>query len=275
MSTVLAPPVPCRLSRISAETPDISTLVLEPPDGQPATFRPGQFSMLAPFAGDEVPISVSGDPAQAETWTHTIRAVGAATRRLCSLRPGDPVLVRGPLGNGWPLDEAAAADLLLVAGGAGLAPLRPALYQIMARRRRYGRVALLYGARSPADLVFKDELASWRGRFDLEVEVTVDHAAEDWDGEVGVVTQLLPFAPFNPGETVALLCGPEVMMRMIASQLLARGQAADTIYLSLERAMKCGVGLCGACQLGPELICRDGPVFRFDRVEALLGTREL
>jgi NAD(P)H-flavin reductase len=206
---------------------------------------------------------------------HTIRDVGAVTHALCALRPGERAGVRGPYGTHWPVDAAAGGDLVIVAGGIGLPPLRPALYQALAERDRFGRIVLLYGARTPDDLLFPGELAAWRARFDLDVDVTVDAAAPGWRGNVGVVPGLLDHAAFDPGKTTAFAVGPEIMMRFTVRALLDAGVAGDRVYLSAERNMQCGVALCGHCQLGPLIICRDGPVLRYPAVAPWLGIREL
>jgi NAD(P)H-flavin reductase len=268
-----APSRPFAVVARKRETADTWTLRLEPAEGEPLAVRPGQFTMLYAFGVGEVPVSISGDPAG--PLTHTVRAVGAVTSALCAARRGDAVGVRGPFGNAWPVEQALWGDLLVVAGGIGLAPLRPALYEALARRSEYGSISLLYGARTPADLLYVPELERWRSRFDLHVDVTVDQAGRDWRGRVGVAPKLLTGAPFEPRRTTALLCGPEVMMRFTAHDLLDRGVPAEKIYVSLERNMRCGAGHCGHCQLGPLLICRDGPVFRWDQVAPLLAVREL
>jgi NAD(P)H-flavin reductase len=269
-------PAVYRVRRTRRETPDTWTLDLEPDGAGPASvFVAGQFNMLYAFGVGEAPISVSGDPTVPGPLTHTIRAVGAVTRALCKLRKGDVLGVRGPFGTAWPVENAAGRDVLLIAGGVGLAPLRPAFYQVLAQRSRFGRVSMLYGARSPGNLLFADELARWRSRFDVEVEITVDHAVGEWGGHVGVVTELLDYAPVDARDCVAMLCGPEIMMRLVSNELRRRGLGADRIHLSLERNMRCAVGLCGHCQLGTELICRDGPVYPLARVEPLLHVREL
>jgi NAD(P)H-flavin reductase len=164
---------------------------------------------------------------------------------------------------------------VIVAGGIGLAPLRPAIYQLLAQRDNYGNLSFLYGTRSPRDILFRRELEKWRSRFDLDVEITVDHPGEDWYGRVGVVTTLIPFASFDRFDTVAFVCGPEVMMRFTVAALRKRGISPDNIYVSMERSMKCGIGLCGHCQYGREFICKDGPVFPFSRVEPIFKIREL
>lgn len=269
-------PEPYRVERVVRETRDCWTLTLVPPDGgDRPPCAPGQFNMLYLVGVGEVPISMSGPPDDARTWVHTIRAVGAVTRALCALKRGDQVGVRGPFGTPWPMQLADGRDVVLVAGGIGLAPLRPALYALLAQRERYGRVSLLYGARTPEELLFRKQLAAWRGRFDLHVDVTVDRARGDWLGHVGVVTRLIRHARFDASDALAMICGPEVMMRYSAAELAQRGVPASQVYVSMERNMKCAVGLCGHCQFGPAFVCLDGPVFPLDRVQPLLHVREL
>jgi NAD(P)H-flavin reductase len=263
-------PVSYRVARRRRETYDSSTLELEPVREELEPLAPGQFAMLYAFGKGEVPISVSRLPQ-----VHTIRGVGAVSAALCELRRGDVVGVRGPFGTAWPVEAAESADVVVLAGGIGLAPLRPAIDHLLAHRERYGSVVVLYGGRSPEELFYAAELERWRGRFDVEVGVTVDQADADWRGQVGVVTTLVPRADFDPDHTVAMICGPEVMMRFAAAALRDRGVPAESIFVSLERSMKCAIGLCGHCQLGPAFICKDGPVFRWDAVEALVRVREL
>jgi NAD(P)H-flavin reductase len=267
---------PWRIVRVTRETRDTFTLALEPEAaGRRLSFRPGQFNMLWSFGVGEVPISMSGSNRETRRVTHTLRAVGAVTRSFQALRKGDSVGLRGPYGTPWPLDLGHGKDVVLIAGGIGLAPLRPAIYHLLDHREKYGRVVVLFGARTPDDLLFGGELESWRGRFDLEFGLTVDRGSEEWRGNVGVVTTLIPRAPFDPGNTLALVCGPEVMMTFAARDLMHRGVAPESIWVSTERNMKCAVGLCGHCQLGAEFVCKDGPVFRYDRALPLLSVREL
>lgn len=267
-------PRPYSVRKTQRETADTFTLELAPEDGGPAmTFAPGQFNMIYAFGVGEVPISISGDPAKPSTLIHTLREVGAVTRAMRSLKPTHWLGVRGPYGGAWPVTEARGADVVIVAGGIGLAPLRPALYQLLAARQDYGRVVLLYGTRTPDDILFRRELQQWHSRFDLEIHVTVDRAVGAWRGNVGVVTSLISRAPFDPESTVAMVCGPEIMMRFTVQELEKRGVEASNIYLSMERNMKCAVGFCGHCQFGPTFICKDGPVFRYDRVQPLLAVR--
>ncbi len=256
------------------DAPDVWTLELEMAHGARLAYAPGQFNMLTAFGVGEAAISVSGDPFEGPL-IHTIRAVGPVSGALAALEPGEPIGVRGPFGVGWPMAEAEGKDVLLVAGGLGLAPLRPALYRLLGDRDRYGRVALLFGARTPEDIVFRREVEAWRARFDIDVDVTVDHAASEWHGHVGVVTNLISRADFNPANAIAMVCGPEVMMRFVATALCERGFREDAVYLSMERNMKCAIGHCGHCQFGPTFICRDGPVFTYARLKRFLSIKEL
>jgi NAD(P)H-flavin reductase len=264
-----------RVRRRRREGPDVWTLEIEPENTEAAVFVPGQFNMLTMFGVGEAPISMSGDPAEVGRLVHTIRAVGPVSTALARLGPGEPVGLRGPFGAGWPMHEAAGRDVVVVAGGLGLAPLRPALYRLLAERKRYGQIVLLYGARGPDEILFRRELEAWRRRLDIDIEVTVDHAVGDWHGHVGVVTNLIARAVFDPLHAIALVCGPEVMMRFAITALRDAGLAEDAIYLSMERNMKCAIGLCGHCQFGPVFVCRDGPVFRLDRLRALLMLKEI
>jgi NAD(P)H-flavin reductase len=230
--------------------------------------------MLQIFGVGEVPISFSGDPAEQDHLVHTIRAVGPVSKALTELEPGDLLGLRGPFGMDWPMAEAVGQDVVIVAGGLGLAPLRPALCQLLAGRERYGRIVLLYGTRSPEQILYSAELEEWRRRLDMNIEITVDHADTDWRGHVGVVTTLIPRAKFDPLHSIAVVCGPEVMMRFSIMALKDAGLADDAIWLSMERNMKCAIGFCGHCQFGPVFVCKDGPVFRYDRIRHLLTLKE-
>ena len=269
-------PTPFRVLKVNRETGDTFTLTLEPPKGAPPfAFAPGQFNMLYVFGVGEIPISISGDADKPETLVHTVRAVGAVSRAVCGLKKGEALGVRGPFGVPWPVTAAPGWDVLVIAGGLGLAPVRPAVYHLLARRPQYGNLELIYGARTPEDLVFRRELERWRGRFDFRVHVTVDTAKGDWRGSVGVVPNLISRTRFDPAQTMALICGPGVMMRFTVQELLNRGVKMENIYVSMERNMKCGLGLCGHCQLGPFFVCKDGPVFSYDRVRELFLIREI
>jgi anaerobic sulfite reductase subunit B len=256
-----------------AETYDTVTLLLRPAENPISRPRPGQFTMLYAYGVGEVPISVSGF-GRGQELVQTIRAVGAVTRALCAAVPGDMIGVRGPFGTQWQLSAAEGRDLLVVAGGIGLAPLRPVLLAALARRARYDRVVLLVGARSPDDLLFTRELDTWRRR-DADVQVTVDRGDAGWKGNVGLVTGLIDGAVDDPAWTAAFVCGPEIMMRLCAHALVNRGVAAEDISVSLERNMRCGTALCGHCQLGPLLLCRDGPVVSYAAAAPLVAKKEL
>ena len=265
-----------QVKRVQRETADTFTLELTRSGGSADfAFAPGQFNMLYAFRVGEVPISISGDPARPGTLVHTLRNVGNVTRAICNSRPGAQLGVRGPFGASWPVAAAAGNDVIIVAGGLGLAPLRPALYHILSHRRDYGNIELIYGARTAADLLYRRELERWRGRFDVRVHVSVDTAAADWKGSVGVVTTVIPRARFDPENTTALVCGPQLMMRYTLMELLSRGLAPAQIFISMERHMKCGLGLCGHCQWGPFFVCKDGPVFRYDKVLDWFERREV
>lgn len=261
-------PSPCVVVAREQETHDTWTLELESVAGHEWRVLPGQFVMVYAFGVGEVPISVSAAPL-----VLTVRAVGAVTAAVCASEPGAVLGVRGPFGRPWPIAEAAGADVVVVAGGIGLAPLRLLLLHAIERRSDYGRIVLLYGARTPDDLLYVAELDRWRE--DAFVDLVVDAADAGWGAKVGVVPTLVPGAPFDPARAVAFVCGPEVMMRFSVEALLERGLAPDRIHVSLERNMRCGIGLCGHCQLGPTLICRDGPVYPYDVAGPWLGVREL
>jgi anaerobic sulfite reductase subunit B len=266
-------PAPFAVSERTQETADTWTLVFEPLAGDTPAVAPGQFVMVYVLGIGEVPISVSGARDRSVPLALTVRAVGAVTEAICASRPGTVLGIRGPFGTAWPIAAAEGADVIVVAGGIGLAPLRPVLLRALERRNAYGEVVLLYGARKPADLLYSAVLERWRGR--ASVEVTVDAAEAGWRGNVGVVPRLVPAARFEAASATAFVCGPEIMMRFSVQALLERGVPPSRIHLSLERNMRCGLGHCGHCQLGPMLICRDGPVYGYDTAAPWLEVREL
>ncbi len=269
-------PVPYRVRSRIVESPDSATLCLEPVGESLRAPLPGEFMMLYAFGVGEAAISISGDPTVTDgSITHTIRAVGAVSRALHNAEPGSVVGVRGPFGTTWGLEEAAGRDLVMVAGGVGLCPLRPAVLGALAGRSRYGKVTLVVGARSRADFVFAEQLEKWAEDPQIELHVTVDVPVQGWRGEVGLVTEPLHRLTLDPDRTTAFLCGPEPMLRFGAEALLAKGLAAHNIRVSLERNMQCGIGWCGHCQLGPLLLCRDGPVVGYDVAGPLLSVKEL
>lgn len=265
-----------RVEKVLRDVSDTFTLTLRPQIGPSAfPFAPGQFNMLYQFGVGEVAISISGDPADHGRLVHTIRSVGAVTRAMTGLKTGGVVGVRGPFGSSWPVDTAEGSDVVIVAGGVGLAPLRPAIYHILKHRGKYGRFVIVYGARTPRDILYRRQLEQWSARLDTFVDVTVDRASLGWHGNVGVVTRLIGRGGFDPENTVALVCGPEAMMRFAIQALNDRGVGNDRIYASMERNMKCAIGFCGHCQFGDHFVCRDGPVFRFDHIEDFFKIREL
>ncbi|WP_197048868.1 FAD/NAD(P)-binding protein [Streptosporangium roseum] len=267
-------PAPYRVRSRRPDRADTVTLALRPVTGPCPPFLPGQFTMIyAPGVG-EIPVSISGR-ARSGGYVQTIRAVGAVSGALCRTRPGDVVGVRGPYGTAWDLPAAEGLDVVVAAGGLGLAPLRPVIRELAAHGSRYGRISLIVGTRTPATLIYPGELARWRDRHGIDVQVTVDHPDRAWKGPVGLVTRLIDRIVFEPRRTFAFVCGPEVMMRATAAELARRGVAAGRVMLSVERNMKCGVGRCGHCQLGPLLTCLDGPVLSYERAAGLLAVREL
>jgi NAD(P)H-flavin reductase len=269
-------PVPGRIASIAKETHDTFTLQVEPPEGDPvAFFQPGQFSMLYVPGVGELPISISGDPERRERLTYTIRSVGQVTYQLVTRQPGDCIGIRGPFGTSWPMKAARGKSVLIVAGGIGLAPLRPAIYHVLRHRGDYNRLVVLYGGRSPRDLLFRKEFAAWGMLPDTQSLATVDYGGVSWRGYVGVVTTLFRHVRMQPNETVAMLCGPEIMMRYVVRELENRGLPGNRIHLSMERNMKCAVGFCGHCQMGPYFVCKDGPVFPYPQMKPWMDKYEL
>ncbi len=269
-------PWPFQIRRVKRETEDTFTVELQPlGDLEEFAFQPGQFNMVYVYGVGEIPISISGNPTHPRMLVHTTRAVGTVTKAMNKLRRGDILGIRGPFGTPWPVEHANKKDIVFVAGGIGLAPLRPALYDVVAHREQYEKVVLLYGTRTPSDILFKQELENWRARFDLDIYVTVDRAMSGWQGNVGVVTNLISRAPFNPRNTMAFVCGPEIMMRFTAMELHKRGVDNEHIHVSMERNMKCAIGLCGHCQFGSVFVCKDGPVFRYSQIKDMLVKWEI
>ncbi len=270
-------PQAVRVTEVRKETHDTCTLKVEACKGtRLPRFSPGQFSMLYSMGNAELPISISSDPAINESQCYTIRSVGLATQSFTVMREGVQLGVRGPFGRGWPTEEAQGKDVIVVAGGIGLAPLRPILYEIFRNRDHYGKLVLLYGTRSPADILFKSELKAWAKQKNTLVMTTVDYGGMNWKGNVGLVTRLIGRVRLDPTRTVAMTCGPEIMMRYVAYELQDnKGLQPGDIYLTMERNMKCGCGFCGHCQFGSHFICKDGPVFRFNEVETLMNKYEV
>ena len=265
-------PRPATIKRRRTETGDTFTIELEEASGSSSpTYLPGQFNMIYLFGAGDVPISIAGAH---NRLAHTIRSVGMVTRGLSRLRRGDQVGIRGPFGSSWPLEEAVGKDVIIVAGGFGIAAVYSAIWSILSRRKQYNTVALLYGSRTPKDILYRHEFDRWSKR-GLELLVTVDRGTSAWSGNVGLVTTLIPRIAFDPRHCLAMICGPEIMMRFTALELRKHGVPDARLFLSMERNMKCATGFCGHCQFGPEFICKDGPIFRYDRVRDWLNIREL
>ncbi len=264
-----------KIIQTKKESKDTFTMRLRPDgDTEPAQFLPGQFNMLYAFGVGESAISISGNPVERSEFVHTVRAVGPVTEALARMPVGAHVGVRGPFGSEWPVTQAEGKDVLIVAGGIGLAPLRPVLYHIANEREKYGNVTLLYGARASKDLLYQSELKKFTAH-GIEIEVTVDQGDSRWTGNVGVVPALISRARFAPPSTVAMICGPEVMIRYSVMDLEKLGVPAHSIYVSMERSMKCGIGLCGHCRFMPFFLCKDGPVFSFEKIRGFFGKKEV
>lgn len=258
-----------RIAEITPEIPGVATYDLEfvdPELNASYQFRPGQFNMLYLPGVGESAISLSAHPNSCGRWAHTIRIAGNVTQTLARLGRGATLGLRGPYGSSWPVADYQEWDIVFVAGGIGLPPLRPAIYHVLDHRSDYGCVSLVYGARSPDTLMYPREYDRWTAG-GIEIQTTVDRATPDWQGNVGTVTVVLDRLRLpRPDRTVLFTCGPDVMMHFTARTALKCGLTAERIWLSAERNMQCAVGLCGHCQLGPEFICKDGPVFRYDRL---------
>lgn len=269
-------PHPTRIAAIKEEAYAIATYTLVFEDealGRQYQFKPGQFNMLCLPGIGECAISISSDPETPLALAHTIRYAGNVTRAISRLKVGDVIGLRGPFGSAWPLKRLQGSDVYIVTGGIGLAPLRPILYSIMRHRPDFGRVVLLYGARTPADMLYTDEFEAWR-EHNIQIHATVDRADASWRGQVGVVPMLFYHLRLDPKTTTILACGPEIMMRFAIYEALARRIPKEKIYISLERNMRCALGFCGHCQFGPTFICKDGPVLTYAQVEPFFGVED-
>jgi NAD(P)H-flavin reductase len=271
-------PVAARILRVREENFNTRTFSLAFVDEEirrSYRFMPGQFNMLYVPGVGEAAISISSDPGQTETLDHTIRLVGSVTRAVERMGVGAVVGLRGPFGRGWPLEQMTGRDVVIVAGGIGIAPLRPVVYWLLRHRERFRRVVLLYGCRTPEDRVFANELEQWDAGGSIQVLVTVDNATGAWNGPVGVVTSLLRRIKVNAERTIVLVCGPKVLNHVAAWNFLQLHVPPDHVYVSLERNMNCGFGRCGHCQYGAKFVCKDGPVFCFSEVKDIFGKEEI
>lgn len=270
-------PETVKVKKIFWETEDVFTmeLVFDVEGKREFNFKPGQFNMLYAFGVGESAISISSDSSKKGSLLHTIHKVGYVTSELSKVKKGDILGLRGPFGSFWPLEDAKGKDICIIVGGIGLAPLRPAIYHIIKNRKHYGKFTLLYGARTPRDILYPVEIESWKKKYDIQLEVTVDRADSTWRGHVGVVTTLLNYVECSPDNTRAMVCGPEIMMKYAVDELIKHGLNEKEIYVSLERNMKCAIGFCGHCQYGPSFVCKDGPVFSFSKVTDIFEIKEL
>lgn len=277
IDTELMIPDYAKVKKIIWETEDVFTLELIYLNEEKKVFdfKPGQFNMLYSFGVGESAISISSDSAKKKSILHTIHKVGFVTSELSKLKKGDIIGIRGPFGTSWPVDKITGKDVIIVAGGIGLAPLRPAIYHIFRNRKKYGKVTILYGARSHRDILYPVEIEHWKKKYDAQIDVTVDKSDSTWRGNVGVVTSLFNYIQINPANTVALTCGPEIMMKFTVDELINLGLNIQDIYVSLERNMKCALGFCGHCQYGPNFVCKEGPVFKFSQVTDVFEIKEL
>lgn len=256
------------------DTPGIYTLGMRLTDAASAAafrFAGGQFNMLYVFGVGEIPISIVSDPDEPQRLDHTIRVVGRVSEALAGLKVGDELGIRGPYGQGWPLEEAQGKDVLVITGGLGCAPVVGAIEYMFRRREQYGAIKILHGVKTPRDLLYRERFDAWRRHANTEVLLASDQPGKTWHYHIGVVTELFDAVEIDAGNTVVMMCGPEVMMRLAAQHLRRRGVDGAAMYLSMERNMQCGMGLCGHCQIGPYFVCRDGPVMRLDRIAPFLG----
>ncbi|MEQ9300074.1 MAG: FAD/NAD(P)-binding protein [Cyclobacteriaceae bacterium] len=275
-SNIVWSPIPYRISAKRLENDNLFTLQLDPAgDMTIDPIAPGQFNMLYSFGIGEIPISVSSRLSSHPTLTHSIQDVGPVSKALTQLVTGDVVGVRGPFGTTWPIEKAKSKDILILAGGIGLCPLRPVIEHILDHRDQYGEVNVLFGTRHPDNIIYHSDIISWQSDSSINFQITVDHAFANWRGNVGVVTHLINKAIFDPANTAAFLCGPEVMMRFGVYSCLDAGVAEEAVHLSMERNMKCAIGFCGHCQLGPYFTCKDGAVFPYTMMKPYLNIPEL
>jgi NAD(P)H-flavin reductase len=266
-------PIPFVISKIKKETKDTFTIELDTPNK--FEFKAGQFNMLYLFGVGEVAISISGDPSKREKLVHTIRNVGSVTNRISNLKKNDVLGVRGPFGSSWQIEKFQNKDILIIAGGLGLAPVRPIIYYILNNRNSFNKVTILYGTKNPNEIIFKNELHKWKSSFDIDLQIIVDNPDSNWKGNTGLITTLIRNLNVVPDNTITMICGPEIMMKVSAIEIASKGLNPQNIYLSMERNMKCAIGLCGHCQYGSKFICKDGPVFSYLEIKHLLDIWEL
>lgn len=266
-------PYIARIVEVRDETPDTKTFTLrfrELKEEKDFQFVPGQFLELSVFGYGEAPFCIASSPTRPDALETTVRRTGQLTDALHRLGNGDEVGIRGPFGNGFDVEGARGKDLLFVGGGIGLPPLRSLIWNVLDERDRFGKVTILYGARTPADLVYRNELKEWEKRSDVELHVTVDMAEQDWTGRVGVVSVLFEEITLRPESAFAYVCGPPIMIRTVVQDLFMRGFKEEAVISTLERMMQCGIGKCNHCAIGHRYVCRDGPVFNYEQIRGLI-----
>jgi NAD(P)H-flavin reductase len=271
-------PVPARIIDIKDENINTYTIRIRIEDEairNAYRWAPGQFNMLYAAGVGEAAISISSDPEKPAELEHTIRAVGSVTRAIKNIGAGGIIGLRGPFGTNWPMEGIKDKNVVMVAGGIGLAPIRPMIYWLLRHRDQCKRAILLYGCRSPADRVFASELEAWEQEGSIDVLVTVDNEMDGWTGPVGVVTHLLKRIRVDARHTTVMVCGPKILNRTASWQFLQLHVRPEQVYVSLERNMNCGFGQCGHCQYGSKFVCRDGPVFRFADIANIFAKEEI
>jgi sulfite reductase subunit B len=270
MRTIYVPEI-AELAKVQALSDTVSSLQIRLPGGRDLGHQPGQFVQVSLFGIGEAPISISSSPIARGGFELVVRRVGTLTAALHAMKAGDKVGIRGPFGKGFPLKEFEGKDIIVIAGGIGMFPLRSVIDSVIAEseRKRYGRVIILYGAKSKEEILFPEERRKWESREDIEYRVTVDRGSEGWTGNVGVITTLIPDLKLDLGRTVAVVCGPPVMYKFAILALRSKGLRDEQIWVSLERKMKCGVGKCGHCQINNIYVCQDGPVFNYGKIKDL------
>lgn len=269
-------PIPYVVTGKHRENDKLLTLTLSPTGASTINpIQPGQFNMIYAFGVGEIPISTGSLLVPEKSLSHTIQDVGPVSKTLTQISVNDVVGVRGPFGTSWPVEKAKGKDVVIMAGGVGLCPLRPLIESILKERDQFGQVNVLYGTRDPDNIIYHQDMISWQSDPTLNFHITVDHAFSQWRGNVGVVTQLIDKAVFDPENTIVYICGPEVMMRFSAYACLNMRIPENQIYISMERNMKCAFGLCGHCQFGPYFVCKDGAVFPYSSIASYLKVQEL
>jgi len=258
-------PIKAEVIDVIAETPTIKTIRFKP--AEEITFKTGQFVEITILGVGEAPFTPSGKPSVKDLMEVSVMKTGKVTAKIHELKKGDTIGVRGPLGQGYPIDSFKNKEVLIVGGGCGFAPIRSLIYELFDRSGEFKKIYFRGGCKTPKELVYKDETKEWGGRDDFDIKLTVDTGDKAWKGSVGLVTNLLNEVPIDPAGGIAVVCGPPIMMKFVTQKLLALGFKENNIYLSMEKNMSCGIGKCGHCRIGPYYACKDGPVFTYDKIK--------